>query len=140
MRPHFFLFFLFYPNNNSQTTNSYSCCKCRHLLANFLYVLQLAVPSILSVLPHERTVVITRQQQTGRPCSLHDHEQTELPLYGVLCLDWITWAGISENVFSLSLCEKGEERDVSLIKHCITVIAVGTRAIQHINKNMRQHF
>ena len=29
------------------------------------------------------------------------HEHAVLPLYGVLCPDWIKWAGIPENVFSL---------------------------------------
>ena len=38
------------------------------------------------------------------------HERTGAPLYRVLCPDWIEWAGILENVFSLLLHEQEEER------------------------------
>lgn len=34
-------------------------------------------------------------------------------------------------MYFLSLREEGEERDVSLIKQRVIVIAVGTRAIEH---------
>ena len=37
------------------------------------------------------------------PVSQYVYEQTGPPLYGVLCPDWIKWAGIPENVCSFSL-------------------------------------
>ena len=45
------------------------------------------------------------------------------PRYGGLCPDWIEWAGILENVFSLSL--QAEERYGLLTKHSVTVITAG---------------
>ena len=51
-------------------------------------------------------------------------EQTGPPVYVVLCPDWIKWAGIPENVFSLLLHE--EQRHAWLNKHSSTVITDGT--------------
>ena len=44
-------------------------------------------------------------------------EQTGPPLCGVLCPDWIIWAGIPEHLFSLLLHESGEERHELLTIH-----------------------
>ena len=90
------------------------------ILTNFLWVMMLAIPS--SPLPHDTWTCSSNQQTQSRKgsCSLCVHEQTEAPLNGVLCPDWIKWAEIPENVFPLLL----HVRHVLLTKHSITMITV----------------
>lgn len=47
------------------------------------------------------------------------------PLHEVFYPDWIKWAGVPENVFSLLLHVQGEEGHGLPTKHFITVITVG---------------
>ena len=91
---------------------------------NFLSSLQGAVCSLLSLSPHEGGAVITRQQQTWGAYSLHVYLQKGLPIYAVLCPDWIERAGMPENLFFYLLHEQVEERHGLLTEHSITVIIV----------------
>ena len=47
--------------------------------------------------------------------------------HGVLCPDWIKWAGIPENVFSFMLHEQGR-RDMGYRPNTITVITAGIQS------------
>ena len=69
------------------------------LLVSFLFMFQLSNPSLLSLTPHEFCHFQTKQE--GEPCSLSVHEQAGVPLYGVLCPDWIKCAGLPENSYYL---------------------------------------
>ena len=57
----------------------------------------------------------------------HSSKQMEigLPCHGVLCPDWIKWAGIPETLFSLVLHERADGKHWSLSKHSTTVNTVG---------------
>lgn len=52
------------------------------------------------------------------------HESTGPPLYKVLCPDWITWAGMPEQLFSLLLYEQEEDRHNS--GHCWNIALFNT--------------
>ena len=85
-------------------------------LANFLPNLQFAIRSLLCTPPHEYDNDHTKQE-TGGSCSLRVHTQTGLPLCGVLCPDWIKWAGIPKHFFTFLTNQRRQERHPLLPKH-----------------------
>lgn len=79
------------------------------VFANFLSIMQLTIPSLISTSPHKCGASISRhssKQEDPALCS----QQTGPPRYGVLCPDWIKCAGIPEIwLFSFTaLAEEGE--------------------------------
>ena len=95
------------PNSECQSIHLIQSCCERVALANFLSILQLAIPSSLFTLPHKHAAVITMHGSKQEDPALSAQEITGLPLYGVLCPDWIKLAGIPQHVFSLLLHEAG---------------------------------
>lgn len=76
--------------------------------------MQLAFPFLLS--PHERTAVIAGHSRK--------HEQTGPPLYGGLCPGWVKLAVIPENIFSVLLSCRAEERHGLLTKRNVELIKI----------------
>ena len=60
-------------------------------------------------------IIASTGTRTGDSCSVFS-QHTVMLLYGVLFPDWIKWAGIPGNVFSILLHEQGEERHGLLTK------------------------
>ena len=94
------------------------------VLANFLSVLQEAIPLLLSMSPHEHAVVITRHssRQEDPALCVFTSRQDRLSME---FSDWIKLAGMPESFLSLLLHEQREERHRLLTKHSQSVIIVG---------------
>ena len=126
-------------------------------LADFLFSVQLAVPSLLSL----RHLAVFAAFFSFKPffslglfgsmschwehCSTRTGGSRQDRLFGVLCPDWMKWAGRPEHLYSLTLClllNVGTKSylTVVLIKIMLTAALIGLLAIDLVIYLMINHF
>lgn len=88
----FLLFNLLWGKNTLHPCSLKAAVSVAIIWANFLSVCDLAISAPLTTSPHECTAIARHGSKRKEP-ALCVHEQTGLPLWWVLCRDWVLkWA------------------------------------------------